>query len=83
MGRPVSLGVLRDVVMAKGACVGTYADEFFPKKHDDTAGVTRKAKGYCRICPVTVECLEWALATGQPTGVWGGLSPKERRAMIK
>ena len=26
-------------------------------------------------------CLQWALETGQDSGVWGGLSEEERRAM--
>lgn len=40
-----------------------------------------RAKAICRLCPVRVECLEWALETGQDAGVWGGLSEEERRAL--
>lgn len=40
-----------------------------------------KAKAVCRRCSVTSECLRWALDTGQDTGVWGGLSEEERRAL--
>jgi WhiB family redox-sensing transcriptional regulator len=39
------------------------------------------AKSICKLCPVRSECLEWALATGQDSGVWGGLSEEERRAL--
>ncbi len=39
------------------------------------------AKAVCMECPVRIECLEWALATGQDAGVWGGLSEDERRAL--
>ena len=39
------------------------------------------AKGVCRRCPVTSQCLQWALSTGQDSGIWGGLSEDERRAM--
>jgi hypothetical protein len=28
-----------------------------------------------------LECLQWALASGQDSGVWGGTSEEERRAM--
>ena len=38
------------------------------------------AKAVCRQCPVRAECLEWALATAQDSGVWGGLDEEERRA---
>ena len=40
-----------------------------------------EAKAICRRCPVAVDCLTWALSTGQPTGVWGGLSEDERRKL--
>jgi len=38
-----------------------------------------QAKSVCRRCPVSNECLRWALDTGQDSGVWGGLSEDERR----
>lgn len=35
------------------------------------------AKSYCRLCPVRVECMDWALLTDQRYGIWGGYSTKE------
>ena len=40
-----------------------------------------EAKAVCRRCPVIEQCLQWALESGQDSGVWGGLSEDERRAM--
>jgi WhiB family redox-sensing transcriptional regulator len=40
-----------------------------------------EAKAICMQCAVRVECLDWALATGQDAGVWGGMSEEERRAL--
>lgn len=43
-----------------------------------------EAKSVCGRCPVTQECLEYALAHesgGLRFGVWGGLAPEERRRM--
>jgi WhiB family transcriptional regulator, redox-sensing transcriptional regulator len=40
-----------------------------------------RARAVCMQCPVREPCLEWALATGQDAGVWGGTSEDERRAM--
>ena len=40
-----------------------------------------EAKAVCMDCEVRMACLEWALATGQDAGVWGGLSEEERRAL--
>ncbi len=39
------------------------------------------AKAVCAGCEVRLKCLEWAMATGQDSGVWGGLSEEERRAL--
>jgi WhiB family redox-sensing transcriptional regulator len=40
-----------------------------------------KARAICMQCDVRLQCLEWALATGQDAGVWGGMSEEERRAL--
>jgi WhiB family redox-sensing transcriptional regulator len=39
------------------------------------------AKAICAGCDVRLQCLEWALATGQDAGVWGGTSEEERRSI--
>jgi WhiB family redox-sensing transcriptional regulator len=39
------------------------------------------AKSVCSRCEVRLECLEWAMGTGQEAGVWGGLSEDERRSL--
>jgi WhiB family redox-sensing transcriptional regulator len=39
---------------------------------------TERAKQVCWLCPVQAECLAWAVQTGQPSGIWGGLSEQER-----
>jgi len=36
------------------------------------------AKQLCRLCPVKLECLEYALGANETYGVWGGLGPEER-----
>ena len=40
-----------------------------------------RAKQVCAGCQVRTRCLEWALASGQDAGVWGGASEDERRAL--
>ncbi len=59
------------------ACRGLDVDVFFPAT-DEEAG---PAKAICAICPVREECLEFALATRQDDGVWGGLTETERRRL--
>lgn len=64
------------------ACRTEDSDLFFPQ---GTTGmwlaVIEQAKAICRRCPVTGQCLQWALETGQDAGVWGGLSEAERRSL--
>jgi WhiB family redox-sensing transcriptional regulator len=40
-----------------------------------------QAKAVCQRCPAVQSCLDWALSSGQDSGVWGGLSEDERRAL--
>ena len=40
-----------------------------------------QAKVVCRRCSVVEDCLSWALETAQESGVWGGTSEDERRAL--
>lgn len=48
-----------------------------------SADDVRHAKAICLIaCPVLTLCRDYALATEQTFGVWGGLSEKERRAVL-
>lgn len=58
----------------RAACLNMDATTFYP----DKGGSTSEAKKTCRHCPVRTECLEWALATNEQHGVWGGLSDRER-----
>jgi WhiB family redox-sensing transcriptional regulator len=40
-----------------------------------------QAKRICRACPVQAPCLTWALGHGVATGVRGGTTEDERRAI--
>ncbi|HET6794272.1 MAG TPA: WhiB family transcriptional regulator [Acidimicrobiales bacterium] len=66
------------------ACRDTDPDLFFPV---GTTGLAldqiESAKAVCRQCPSLDQCLEFALATNQESGVWGGTSEEERRKLRK
>src|SRR5665647_2035004 len=40
-----------------------------------------EARAVCALCEVVGTCLKWAIESRQDTGVWGGLSEDERRAL--
>ena len=55
---------------------------FFPISTTGPALVqVERARAVCRRCSVVDQCLRWALSTGQSAGIWGGLTPDERRAV--
>jgi WhiB family redox-sensing transcriptional regulator len=64
------------------ACLDEDPERFFPIGNG-TEAVTQmeEAKGICSQCDVVQTCLQWAMSAGQDTGVWGGLSEDERRAL--
>ncbi len=57
---------------------------FFPiGTHGPAAAQVEQAKMICRRCPVVTDCLDWALESGQDSGVWGATDELERRALAR
>ena len=44
-------------------------------------GSEEEAKAVCGGCPVRIECLEYAVASDEEYGIWGGFDPGERRLL--
>lgn len=66
----------------QASCRHTDPDLFFPIGSTGPAvDQIASAKAVCQQCPAMKACLEFALATNQECGVWGGASEDERRAM--
>ena len=65
--------------MFHARCRGINPAEFFPS---DGTGV-ETAQRVCAACPVTSECLEYALINRIEHGVWGGASERERRRILR
>lgn len=63
--------------MAHGACRGLDPVLFHPARGESI----REAKAVCATCTVSDPCLEWALATNQTHGIFGGKSERERRRL--
>jgi WhiB family redox-sensing transcriptional regulator len=63
-------------------CRDTDPELFFPVGTTGNALLAIDyAKRVCAQCAVTQECLDFALETNQDSGVWGGHSEEERRAI--
>jgi WhiB family redox-sensing transcriptional regulator len=60
-------------------CQGVDPELFHPPEDDEGA----EAKAICALCPVREPCLEYAIATREKEGVWGGHNARERRRLIR
>ncbi len=65
----------------RAACRGLDAEIFYPATDDEAD--TAAAKEICGVCPVREACLEHALAYREREGIWGGMTERERRRIIR
>jgi WhiB family transcriptional regulator, redox-sensing transcriptional regulator len=63
---------------AQAACRTTEADSLFVQ-----GAAQNRAKLVCMGCPVRAECLADALDNRVEFGVWGGMTERERRALLR
>lgn len=63
---------------ARAVCRNGSPDELFAK-----GAAQQTAKVICQRCPVVAECLADALDNGTEYGVWGGMTERERRALLR
>ncbi|MEW2294382.1 WhiB family transcriptional regulator [Streptomyces sp. NPDC006743] len=61
----------------RGACRGS-AEQMFAE-----GAAQNGAKSVCYRCPVRMECLSYALDQRMEHGVWGGMTERERRALLR
>ena len=63
---------------ARAVCRTGCPDELFAK-----GAAQQSAKVICQRCPVVAECLADALDNRTEYGVWGGMTERERRALLR
>jgi WhiB family redox-sensing transcriptional regulator len=64
------------------ACQSADPELFFPVSACPSAAELARAKTICARCAIRRPCLDYALETRQPDGIWGGASEEERRLMV-
>lgn len=62
-------------------CRDTDSEAFFPEGTGSTAD--RMVFEICERCPVRRECLDYAIEHHERDGVWGGMTPNDRRKYAK
>lgn len=78
MSTSIVSGGLRSDWAGLGACVERDPDALFVK-----GAAQQQAKMVCQRCPVIAECLADALDNRTEFGVWGGMTERERRALLR
>lgn len=68
----------RTAWVLQGLCLTSDPDKLFVR-----GAAQRKAAAMCRDCPVKAECLADALDNEVEFGVWGGMTERQRRALLK
>ena len=76
--RPVAPAWDPEDWFAQGSCRSGDPDELFV-----TGAAQNAAKALCVTCPVRTECLADALDNRVEFGVWGGMTERERRALLR
>ena len=64
--------------VSKARCRATDPDELFVR-----GAAQQRAAVICRHCPVIRECAADALDNHVEFGVWGGMTERQRRALLK
>jgi WhiB family redox-sensing transcriptional regulator len=71
------MGMIADWA-SRAACRATDPDALFVQ-----GAAQNRAKSVCLGCPVRTECLADALDNRVEFGVWGGMTERERRALLR
>ncbi|MFJ8141130.1 WhiB family transcriptional regulator [Streptomyces sp. NPDC096013] len=62
----------------RGLCKSADPDELFV-----VGAAQTRAKAVCTGCPVRTECLAYALDERIEHGIWGGMTERDRRALLR
>lgn len=73
-----SADAARNEWVSKASCRVIDPDKLF-----EPGAAQRRAASICRHCPVMLECAADALDNRIEFGVWGGMTERERRALLK
>lgn len=74
---PIDTLASRNTNYDGAVCVTVDPDAWYPQVGEPGT----QARAICRTCPAQVECLQDAIEMNEIYGIWGGLSPRPRRAV--
>lgn len=75
---------------ADARCSGEDTEIFFPPRDKELyRSISDEAKAHCfgangnSPCPVRLQCLWYAIDSDEVHGIWGGMSHRERNALVR
>lgn len=77
----MSAGAIREGHWTASASCG--AGRMAPDALFVEGSAQREVRAVCAACPVRLECLADALDNRMDFGVWGGMTERERRALLR
>ena len=80
-GTPPKAGSTAPPVAARTPCSSSRPNYF--ERREEKNAREAVAKSFCARCPVRDVCLEYALASREAHGIWGGLNEMERRRLLR
>ncbi|MFF4933154.1 WhiB family transcriptional regulator [Streptomyces griseofuscus] len=78
LGRDSAAVATREDWEERAACRATDPDELFVE-----GAAQNRAKAVCNGCRVRTECLAYALDGRIEHGIWGGMTERERRGLLR
>jgi WhiB family redox-sensing transcriptional regulator len=72
----------QQLARCRGADASLFFSPTYLEKREVRAAREAQARAICAECPVKRDCLDFALSTREPHGIWGGLNEIERRAIL-
>jgi WhiB family redox-sensing transcriptional regulator len=65
----------------EAVCAGVDSELFFvdTERGAERRAAVKEAQSVCAKCPVTVQCLSFAIESGLGYGVWGGVDVSRRK----
>lgn len=67
--------------MEDALCREVDGDLFFPTPKAPVVALTQ-VRQICASCDVREQCLQFALTTAEPEGIWAGTTPRQRSLML-
>ena len=74
------MSLLKELTWQRWAeCRDLPPELFFPDNPLIATRDNKAARAVCAVCPVRIQCGEYAIAEVIDHGIWGGMTPRERR----